>query len=50
MDLMFLKTIIQAHISNKLIKYGSLLNMCGYKRTHPLEANIIHYVYSIMAD
>jgi len=36
-----LGSIIQAHISNKLIKDGSLLNMCGYKRTHPLEDKIL---------
>ena len=36
-----LGSIIQAHISNKLIKEGSLLNLCGYKRTHPLEDKIL---------
>ena len=36
-----LGSIIQAHISNKLIKDGSLLNLCGYKRTHPLENRIL---------
>jgi DNA-directed RNA polymerase subunit L len=36
-----LGSIIQAHISNKLIKEGSLLNLCGYKRTHPLENRML---------
>ena len=36
-----LGSIIQAHISNKLIIDGSVLNMCGYKRTHPLENSML---------
>ena len=32
-----LGSIIQAHISNKMINETSLLNLVGYKRTHPLE-------------
>jgi len=36
-----LGSIIQAHISNKLINDESALNLCGYKRTHPLENRIM---------
>jgi DNA-directed RNA polymerase subunit L len=36
-----LGSIIQAHISNKLINDKSALNLCGYKRTHPLENRIM---------
>ena len=32
-----LGSIIQAHISNKMINETSVLNLVGYKRTHPLE-------------
>lgn len=32
-----LGSIIQAHISNKMINNESVLNLIGYKRTHPLE-------------
>ena len=32
-----LGSIIQAHISNKMINEKSILNLVGYKRTHPLE-------------
>ena len=32
-----LGSIIQAHISNKMINETSILNLVGYKRTHPLE-------------
>ena len=32
-----LSSIIQAHISNKMINETSPLNLIGYKRTHPLE-------------
>ena len=32
-----LGSIIQAHISNKMINEKSILNLIGYKRTHPLE-------------
>jgi len=32
-----LGSIIQAHISNKMINETSALNLVGYKRTHPLE-------------
>ena len=32
-----LGSIIQAHISNKIINETSVLNLVGYKRTHPLE-------------
>ena len=36
-----LGSIIQAHISGKMIKDGSVLSLCGYKRTHPLEDRIL---------
>ena len=36
-----LGSIIQAHISSKMIKDGSVLSLCGYKRTHPLEDRIL---------
>jgi len=32
-----LGSIIQAHMSNKMINEKSILNLVGYKRTHPLE-------------
>jgi DNA-directed RNA polymerase subunit L len=34
-------SIIQSHISNKMINDKSILSICGYKRTHPLEDTII---------
>ena len=33
--------IVASFNANKLIKDGSLLNLCGYKRTHPLENRIL---------
>ena len=30
-------SILQAHISNKLINNDSILSLCGYKKLHPLE-------------
>ena len=36
-----LGSIIQAHISGKMINDNSVLNCCGYKRTHPLENRIL---------
>lgn len=30
-------SILQAHISNKLINSESILSLCGYKKLHPLE-------------
>ncbi len=30
-------SILQAHISNKLINSDSILSLCGYKKLHPLE-------------
>jgi DNA-directed RNA polymerase subunit L len=36
-----LGSIIQSHISNKLINDESNINMCGYKRTHPLENRML---------
>jgi len=39
-----LGSIIQAHISGKMINDSSDLNLCGYKRTHPLENKIMFTV------
>lgn len=36
-----LGSIIQAHMSNKMINDKSALSLCGYKRTHPLENKIL---------
>jgi hypothetical protein len=36
-----LGSIIQAHMSNKMINDNSVLSLCGYKRTHPLENKIL---------
>jgi len=36
-----LGSIIQAHISRYMIDDKSVLNCCGYKRTHPLENKIL---------
>tara|TARA_A100001015_G_scaffold243848_1_gene279023 strand:+ start:3097 stop:4398 length:1302 start_codon:yes stop_codon:yes gene_type:complete len=36
--------IIQAHMSNHIISDKSLINVCGYKRSHPLENS---YIFTI---
>uniref|UniRef100_A0A6C0C4I0 DNA-directed RNA polymerase RpoA/D/Rpb3-type domain-containing protein n=1 Tax=viral metagenome TaxID=1070528 RepID=A0A6C0C4I0_9ZZZZ len=36
-----LGSIIQAHMSGKMINDNSVLSLCGYKRTHPLENKIL---------
>jgi hypothetical protein len=36
-----LGSIIQAHMSGKMINDNSILSLCGYKRTHPLENRIL---------
>ena len=35
---------IQAHMSNHMISNKSVINVCGYKRTHPLENS---YIFTI---
>jgi len=36
-----LGNIIQSHIVRHVIKDGSLINLCGYKKPHPLEDKIL---------
>ena len=36
--------VLQTHIVNKFIDDGSLVNFCGYKKSHPLEEHISLYI------
>ena len=36
--------VLQSHIVNHFIEGDSLLNFCGYKKSHPLEEHISLYV------
>lgn len=39
-----LGNVLQSHIVNKFIEEGSLINFCGYKKSHPLEEYISLYL------
>tara|TARA_Y100000389_G_C17432438_1_gene503496 strand:- start:668 stop:1906 length:1239 start_codon:yes stop_codon:yes gene_type:complete len=39
-----LGNVLQSHIVNHFIKDDSLLNFCGYKKSHPLEEHINLYI------
>jgi len=39
-------SILQSHISNKLINNESILSLCGYKKLHPLE-DVITFTVSL---
>ena len=36
--------VLQSHIVNKHCEKGSLVNFCGYKKSHPLEEHIYLYL------
>ena len=43
-----LGNILQTHIANRYIDESSIINACGYKKSHPLEDFIVFTVILIL--